>query len=390
VPGTELRQNNQATTKPSILMKKLLILFIVILMISCKKMDHYEIIGTVQNMPDSTILSLFEISENVGSLVATDTIINSKFRFTGTLSNKPTRMNLLIMDRLHFAGSCEFWVDHTKIKITGTDKFLSTWNVTSNLSEQKVSNLFNEKTRSQMKKIDSLSLSRMADPRNRDLQISSANEISSISKDISNIEFDILKYNHNSLTSLNKLYKIAEFSSIDREDIMDIFNKFDEKYKKTLLGEGILAKLDKPVPPKIGDKLIDLDLYNLDGKQFKLSDFSGRYILLDFWSLACYPCILAAPELRQINEIYKDDLTIVGINMDVSLKFWTEATKRDSITWKNLSDGKGSYAGASSLYGISGMPTYILINQGDTIVERWEGFSTGIFKEKLKKYFDQK
>ena len=371
-------------------MKKLLILFTVILMISCKKMDHYEIIGIVQNIPDSTIISLFEISDNVGYLVASDTIINGKYRFTGTLSNKPTKMNLLIMDRLHFAGSCEFWVDHTKIKITGIDKFLSTWNVTSNLSEQKVSNLFKEKTRSQMKKIDSLSLGRLAVPRNRALQTSIENEISAISKDISNIEFDILKYNHNSITSLNKLYKIAEFSSIDKQDVRDIFDKFDDKYKKTLLGEGILAQLDKPVPPKIGDKMIDLDLYNLDGKQFKLSDFSGRYILLDFWSLACYPCILAAPELRQINEIFKDNLAIVGISMDVSSKLWTEATKRDSITWNNLSDGKGSYAGASSLYRISGMPTYILINQGDTIVERWEGFSAGIFKEKLNVYFDQK
>ena len=369
-------------------MKRLLVFILVILLISCKRMDHYEISGTVQNISDSTIISLFEISDNVGSIVATDTIINGKFRFTGTLSNIPTKMNLLIMDRRNFAGSCEFWVDHTKIKITGSDKFLSTWIASSNISEQKVSNLFNEKIRSQMKKIDSLSLVMMSDSRNRDLQIAIANEISSISKEISSIEFDILKYSHNSLTSLNKLYKIAEFSSIDKKDIMDVFNKFDDAHKKNLLGEGILAKLNKPVPPKIGDKMVDLDLYNPDGKQFKLSDFSGKYILLDFWSLGCYPCILAAPELREINETYKNSLTIVGISMDVNPKLWLNATKRDSVTWINLSDGKGTYAGASSLYGISGMPTYILINPRDTIIDRWEGYGNGIFFEKLKRYID--
>ena len=149
------------------------------------------------------------------------------------------------------------------------------------------------------------------------------------------------------------------------------------------------ANVDKPVSPKVGDKAIDLKLHDINGNPFNLSDFSGKYILLDFWSLACYPCLLAAPELREINEAYKNDLTIVGISMDVSSKSWIEATNRDSITWNNLSDGKGSYAGASSLYGISGMPTYILINPGDTIIESWQGFSPGIFKEKLSKYLDK-
>jgi peroxiredoxin len=369
-------------------MKFFLILFSVILLVSCKQMDHYEINGIVHNIPDSTIISLFEISDNVGSIVATDTIINGMFRFSGTLSSRPTKMNLMILDRLHFAGSCEFWADYTKIKITGTDKYLSTWNISSNLSEQKVTNLLNTKTSTQRKMIDSLFLCRMADPRNRELQISIMNKIDSFSKMILRTEFNVLKDNINSLTSLNELYKITEFSSIDKLEIRNLFEKFDEKFRNTLLGEGIMAKLEKPIPPKIGDKVVDLNLYDINGKSTKLSDFSGKYILLDFWSLACYPCILAAPELREINEIYKNNLTIVGISMDVSAKLWTEATKRDSITWNNLSDGKGSYAGASSLYGISGMPTYILINPGDTIVERWEGFSSGIFKEKLNKYID--
>jgi len=369
-------------------MRKILILISVVLLVSCKKMDHYEIVGLVRNIPDNTVISLFEISDNVGSMVATDTIINGEFRFVGTLSSRPTNMKLMIMDRLHFAGSCTFWADHAKIKITGMDKYLSTWNVSSNLSEQKVTNLFTTKTKAQMRIIDSLSLTRMADQRNKDLQISIMHKIDSISKLVQRAKFDVLKNNINSLTSLNELYQIAEFSSINKKEIRTLFEKFDEKYRNTLLGEGILALLDKPVPPKIGEKAIDLKLYDINGKSVKLSDFSGKYILLDFWSLACYPCILAAPELREINKVCKNDLIIVGISMDVNPKLWTQATKRDSITWNNLSDGKGSYAGASSIYGISGMPTYILISPTDTIFERWEGFSSGIFKEKLKKYID--
>jgi len=250
-------------------------------------------------------------------------------------------------------------------------------------------NLLQRNTLDQIKTKDSLWLA-MISVRDQNTQSSIRKKIDSITNEISRIDFNLLKEHFNSLTAIEELYTIAKFSSIDKNEIKDVLNQMDSKYQKTLYGQGVQAELNKPVSLKTGDKMTDLDLHDLNGKQFKISDFSGKYILLDFWSLACYPCLMAAPELRDINETYKNDLTIVGISMDVSPKLWEEATKRDSITWNNLSDGKGSYAGASSLYGISGMPTYILINPGDTIVERWEGFSSGIFKEKLNKYIDQK
>jgi peroxiredoxin len=374
-------------------MKKSLILITVIILVSCKKMDHYVITGNIQNVPDSTLISLFQLFDNVGKLVETDTIFNGKFSFSGTLSERPSKMHLLIQDRNSYAGYCQFWVDYTKIKINGSSNFLSTWDVSSDIPEQKILNLFIKKTKNQIRLIDSLSLVRMADLQNRELQTYLLNAIDSVSKIKYNIEFDVLKNNItniNNLTSLNKLYAIAAYSSIDKSKIRNIYNEMDEKFKKTLIGEGILTKLDQPVPPSIGDKLIDLNLHNLDGEQFKLSDFSGKYILLDFWSLGCYPCILAAPELREIKEIYKNDLTIVGINLDTNLNLWKEATKRDSVTWINLSDGKGTYAGAYSLYGINGMPTYILISPQDTIIEKWTGFGNGIFKDKLSRYINNK
>ena len=115
-------------------MKKLLVILSVIIVVSCKNMDHYEIIGTVKNIPDNTIISLFEISDNVGNMIATDTIIDGKFNFSGTLTQRPTEMNLLITDRLNFAGSCDLWADYTKIKVTGSDKFLSSWKVSDRKS----------------------------------------------------------------------------------------------------------------------------------------------------------------------------------------------------------------------------------------------------------------
>lgn len=47
-----------------------------------------------------------------------------------------------------------------------------------------------------------------------------------------------------------------------------------------------------------------------------MSELKGRYILLDFWSVACGPCRMAEPELKEIAEIYADQLALVGICTD--------------------------------------------------------------------------
>jgi peroxiredoxin len=164
----------------------------------------------------------------------------------------------------------------------------------------------------------------------------------------------------------------------------------DDKYKSSIFGKGLESEINKPIPPNIGEKIPDIELHDIEGKVFKLSDFLGKYMLLDFWSMACYPWVLAAPELRELKNTFNDSLTIVGLSMDVDPKMWAQATKRDSVTWINLSDGMGNFAGVSSKFGIEGMPTYFLINPSGTIIDKWVGYEEGIFKEKINSHLSFK
>ncbi len=359
-----------------------MILGILILLLSCRKMDHYEIIGEVSNVPDSTILILGKVTYNVGTLIQTDTIINGQFKFIGTLDTVPVEMTLMAKDMMHFSGYTKFWVDHSKIKITGSNNYLATWNVKSKLPEQRIMNLLKKETKDQIKTRDSLWLIRI-NSRDREIQSLMKVKFDSISDKIFGKEFNLLKTQFNSLTALEELYRIAKFSSIDKNEIGEVLNKMDSKYQNSVYGKGIQAEINKPIPPIIGDKMPDSDVYDLAGKKFKLSDFSGKYMLLDFWSLACHPCRLSAPELREVKDSFKDSLTIIGLSMDVDSKMWIEATKKDSVTWINLSDGMGDYAGVSSKFGIIGLPTYYLINPKGKIIDKWMGYDTGMIKEKI-------
>ncbi len=45
-----------------------------------------------------------------------------------------------------------------------------------------------------------------------------------------------------------------------------------------------------------------------------LSDFEGKYVLIDFWGLSCKPCVEAAPKMVALQEKYKDKFIILAVN----------------------------------------------------------------------------
>ncbi len=138
--------------------------------------------------------------------------------------------------------------------------------------------------------------------------------------------------------------------------------------------------------PSVGEKMINTTLFDLEGKEHELNSFLGKHILIDFWSMTCFPCMNAARELKVIMEKYKNRLHVIGINMDTERALWEQGTKRDGITWANLSDGQGSEGGIGSIYGVFGYPAYMLISPEGIILDKWMGFKPGRFEDKIKEH----
>ena len=366
------------------LIKRLQLLILGLFIISCHGQNEYKIIGKLQDIPDSTIIDLFVQYENVGSRIASDTIINGVFSFSDTIGDDILQMTLMMRDRKQFYGSCDIWVGKTDIKVSGKRKYLSEWTVSSNIKEQIAQNLLLDQTKELRLKRDSLGLIRSSATQNRQ---KNSYEIDSINLIILQRDLTYIETHYNSLPAVIALYRISQFTdSVKQRTIKGIINKMDAVYANTLYGEGIKTSLIRVVPLNVGDKFVDFYVHDLNGQSHTIADFNDKYILLDFWSMACYPCILAAPEIRDVTEKYKNELNIIGINLDTRKNLWEDATKRDSITWINLSDGKGVFGGAYHTYGINGFPTYILIDPQGIIVDRWMGYQAGIFYDKLSKY----
>ena len=66
------------------------------------------------------------------------------------------------------------------------------------------------------------------------------------------------------------------------QEVHALFNRLSEADKQTELGKAILEYVNLPTPVKEGDDMADGDLYDTEGHLHHLSEFKGKYILLDF------------------------------------------------------------------------------------------------------------
>jgi len=136
-----------------------------------------------------------------------------------------------------------------------------------------------------------------------------------------------------------------------------------EGYKTKTMTAEELANDEPKLAAKAGDTAKDFALKDADGKVWKLADFKGRVLLMDFWATWCGPCKAAMPKIQALHEKYKDKkVTIAGVNT------WERGKDRDSKALKYMADQKYTYTSLlggddlASSYNVPGIPTLILVD----------------------------
>jgi thiol-disulfide isomerase/thioredoxin len=105
--------------------------------------------------------------------------------------------------------------------------------------------------------------------------------------------------------------------------------------------------------------LYDVSLTNLQDGKTSLSQYKGKYILLDFWGSWCGPCFKNAPYLEQIRkELQNQPIEFISVSMDQDVVTWKGSVKKHMYPGINLFDDNGIL---STYYKVLWAPRYMII-----------------------------
>lgn len=178
-------------------------------------------------------------------------------------------------------------------------------------------------------------------------------------------------------------YAIMDLSG---DDFKKIYNNLSPKAKKSILmpfAELYNQSVDEMLKERNAEEnrkaevasgsitAPDFTLPDLNGKKVSLSDFRGKWVVLDFWGSWCGWCVKGFPELKKAYKDYGDKIVVIGIDCNESEEDWRAGVKDHQLPWINLYNGfdKQLY----EAYRIEGFPTKAIINPEGKLVNLTTG-----------------
>jgi len=185
---------------------------------------------------------------------------------------------------------------------------------------------------------------------------------------------------------LKALYDECFDSNFNKSDLLKLIKeiKMNSEYSRhSMIARNIIWKVSRLDP---GRTAPDFLLTDQNGENLSLQDFRGKFVYLSFSSFACYNCLAHYPLLRELQNKYQENLTLLTISIDNSYEEMKSGLKTKGYPWHFLFYGKQEKLLID--YDVKVFPSYVLIDPKGNLINSFapspvEGFET-YFKEKLK------
>lgn len=162
-------------------------------------------------------------------------------------------------------------------------------------------------------------------------------------------------------------------TNVNNKEAQNLFFTLSENIQSTPVGKDIRELIDKSWNVEIGKDAPGFTLTGLDGSTVSLSDFRGKYVLLNFWSPDCHTCKEEIPVLKENYDKYREqDFVIVSVVIEDEdhREKWSDAVEKYNMNWVNISDLKMWQSPLIEMYNVQFVPHNLLIGPDGKIVAK--------------------
>ena len=159
----------------------------------------------------------------------------------------------------------------------------------------------------------------------------------------------------------------AELHKIAEKQLEEVIQKHGSvPTGKTTLGEVAKARLHALRHLSVGLPALEIEGRDLDGQPFKLSDYRGKVVVLDFWADWCGYCRQMYPQERAMVARWKDrPFALLGVNCDDEIALSKRAVQKDKLSWRSWWDGGRTGERITAQWQVNAFPTiYVLDAKG--------------------------
>jgi thiol-disulfide isomerase/thioredoxin len=130
---------------------------------------------------------------------------------------------------------------------------------------------------------------------------------------------------------------------------------------------------------------VDFTLPDVAGNSVSLSDFRGKWVIVNYWATWCPPCLEEIPDLVSLYEENRDSVVVLGVNYEeVNQEYLEEFVDSHMMSYPVV---RSDPVPVTPLGPVLGLPTtYIISPQGERMA-RQEGPVT---RESIEAYLERK
>lgn len=369
-----------------------------------EKTNEYVVEGYLKNVRDSIAIVLTEPVGNLLSILNEDTIRNGRFSFSRANIDRPAKMLMYFPDTPESLDlPLELWVAPGQVtKVFGESDTLTSWRVESSIPEQILDNKLKAITTKEQKDLSKLKTDEVKFKRLMDASADGSFAYAMYARKVDSLKIKnyllSCKISQKELAYLNtlpidsiwlkKFLQYAGVLSTEPKTLLEptikaAYSRLSDADKNTEFGKQITEFINLPPIAEIGGMMVDYEMCDSAENLRRLSEFKGKYILLDFWSARCDPCILSLPELKAIENEYKDRLSVISINMDPK-DMWMEAIAKHKMTGEQWNEHKRGRNSIATIYQVRAFPQYVLITPEGVVDQIWLGYGQGLLNMRLK------